>query len=145
VATGSGDVKGGGAEFSGDSENRNSLAYFDAFYEFAFPRVYYYAKRRMENEAQAQMLCRRVLTRAVTALGGLGAREQADPTELAFWLFCLARTTADQLSEHPELLEGSDLDGSFEDHTLEILHNARAASVTSTRDRIGDKSARKSN
>jgi DNA-directed RNA polymerase specialized sigma24 family protein len=136
-----------GLAFADSREGVEATDRFNAFYDYAFPRVYRYAQRRMQNEAQAQTLCRRVLVRAVTALGGIDIvegmaermvegtvegmiehRVQQDEAEFAYWLFCLARRTADQLctelSEHPDLLLGSDLEGEGDDLTIELLRGA---------------------
>ena len=80
---------------------------FGAFYDFAFPRVYRFAQRRMGNEAQAEALCRLVLIHALSSLGGIAALEAGrleDATESATWLYCLARKVADEVAEKPELL-----------------------------------------
>ena len=121
-----------GSDPSEDAEDRIFVERFNAFYEFAFPRVYRYAQRRMDDEAQAQALCRLVLVRAVSSLGGLFAiesRMRQQGTDFAFWLFCLSRTTADhlsaQLAEHPELLTDAGVESSLEQQTLEFLRGAR--------------------
>ncbi len=89
---------------------REAIAHFDAFYEFAFPRVYRFAQRRMQDESKAQALCRLVMVRALTSLGGLGALphpEHRVPAEFAAWLFGVARSVADQVEADPSLLEGT--------------------------------------
>lgn len=115
------------------SQGSETLERFDAFYEFAFPRVYRYAQRRMQNDAQAEVLCRLVLIRAISTLGGLETVEHRvayDRNAFAFWLFCLARRAADELNarraEHPDLVDGSDLADELEDQTLEILRSTGA-------------------
>ena len=124
------------------SAGRESAASFDAFYDFAFPRVYRFAQRHTETEPEAEALCRLILIRALASLGGLGALEDrvhrvsadspsspspvsaADsiggpsktkdanaaapgefPGDLAFWLFCIARKTAEQIERNPDLLK----------------------------------------
>ena len=52
--------------------DRDELARFEAFYDFAFDRVYRFALRRMQSEARAQALCRLILFRALDSLGGIG-------------------------------------------------------------------------
>lgn len=111
---------------------RRAIAEFDAFYDFAFPRVYRFARRRMDSEVQAEALCRLVLVRALTSLGGLGAldhRVHRDPVEFGFWLYGSARRTADRVEEHPELLDADlDLDDLMSEATA-----SRTATVTSLR------------
>ena len=69
------DAKASGTEHFEWTDGQDSLARFDAFYEFAFERIYRYAKRRTDDEVQTQTLCRRILIRAMTSLGGLDAIE----------------------------------------------------------------------
>ena len=92
------------------SQGHEAIAHFDAFYEFAFPRVYRFAQRRMQDESKAQALCRLVMVRALTSLGGLGALphpEHRVPAEFAAWLFGVARSVADQVEADPSLLEAT--------------------------------------
>ena len=124
----SGDTLGGDSASFESSEGREAIARFNEFYDFAFPRVYRYAQRRMDDEAQAQALCRLVFVRAMASLGGLEViedRVRQDEAEFAFWLYCLARRTADQLcdqlAEHPELLASADFEGGLEDWSIELL------------------------
>ncbi len=96
-----------GTQSSDSFGGRDEVERFGAFYDFAFPRVYRFAQRRMGDEAQAEALCRLVLTAALTSLGGIDAFEAlrlADPTESAIWLYRLARKVADEVAEKPELL-----------------------------------------
>jgi DNA-directed RNA polymerase specialized sigma24 family protein len=141
----SGDTLGGDSASFESSEGREAIARFNEFYDFAFPRVYRYAQRRMNGEAQAQALCRLVFVRAMTSLGGLEViedRVRQDEAEFAFWLYCLARRTADQLSEqlaeHPELLASADFEGDLEDWSIELLRGARSLSKIRNEDRTND-------
>jgi len=86
------------------------FARFEAFFDFAFDRVYRFARGRMSSEPRAQALCRLILFRARNALGGIGAfgtGPHRDPEDFAFWLYCLARKVADQVDERPDLLDAS--------------------------------------
>jgi DNA-directed RNA polymerase specialized sigma24 family protein len=64
-------------------------ARFEAFFGYAFDRVYRFARGRVDSDLRAQALCRMVLYRALTALDGFGALEAGphrDPEDFAFWL-----------------------------------------------------------
>jgi DNA-directed RNA polymerase specialized sigma24 family protein len=74
---------------------------FDAFYEFAFPRVYRFALKRQGNARSAEVLCRLILERALEH-GKCGA--SADSVEPGFWLFAIAKRVADEVECSPELL-----------------------------------------
>lgn len=124
------DLLGSDSDWLESTQDRDDAARFNAFYDFAFPRVYRYAQRRMNDEAQAQALCRLVFVRAMTSLGGLQGIEvriAKDEADLAFWLYCLARKTADrlcdQLAEHPDFLASCDPEGEIENLTIQILRN----------------------
>ena len=139
------DTLGDDSESSETSEGREAIARFNDFYDFAFPRVYRYAQRRMNDEAQAQALCRLVFVRAMTSLGGLEIvedRVRQDEAEFAFWLYCLARRTADhlceQLAKYPELLASADFEGSLEDWPIEALRGTRVMSKTGNENRTND-------
>jgi DNA-directed RNA polymerase specialized sigma24 family protein len=141
LALKSGGTLGGDFEFSKD---RETAARFNAFYDFAFPRVYRYAQRRMQDESQAQALCRCVFIRAMASFGGIESgldaiedRMRHDEVGFAFWLFCLARRSADdlnvQLAENPERFADSDLadlELGFDDQSIEMLRGARSTSKT---------------
>ncbi len=107
---------------------------FGAFYDFAFPRVYRFAQRRMGNEAQAEALCRLVLIHALSSLGGIAALEAGrleDATESATWLYCLARKVADEVAEKPELLADLSIADDLEaGRSLLFLANPRPVAPT---------------
>jgi DNA-directed RNA polymerase specialized sigma24 family protein len=141
----SGDTLGGGSESFESSKGSDAVARFNEFYDFAFPRVYRYAQRRMNDEAQAQALCRMVFVRAMTSLGGIEViedRVRQDEAQFAFWLYCLARRTADQLceqlAEHPELLAAGDLEGNLEDWSIDLLRGVPVMSKTRNDNRTND-------
>ncbi len=131
-------------EFFEYSKDREAAARFNAFYDFAFPRIYRYAQRRMQDEGQAQVLCRLVFIRAMASFGGMESgldgiedRMKHDEVGFAFWLFCLARRSADdlngRLAENPELFASSDLadlELGFDDPSIEMLRGARALPKT---------------
>jgi hypothetical protein len=114
-------------DFSG---GRDAVERFDAFYDFAFPRVYRFAQRRMGDRARAEKLCRLVLITALTSLGGIDAFETgrlADPTQSAVWLYCLARKVADEVAEKPGLLDDLSAAGDLDaGRSLLFLANPRA-------------------
>jgi len=127
---------------------KDATARFDVFYDFAFHRIYRYAQRRMDDEAQAQSLCRLVLIRALDSLGDLESIENRilrDEAEFAYWLYSLARRSADQLcaqlAEHPELLVDSECERDLEHETLEMLQALRSTAGGS---RVESKLARAS-
>ena len=140
VATMARNARSSDSDFLAAVEDRDATARFNFFYDFAFPRVYRYAQRRMADEAQAQALCRLVFVRAMTSLGGMQGIEvriDDDEAEFAFWLYCLARRTADrlcdQLAEHPDLLASCDLEGEFEHLTMQILRSTSRKPTSSRR------------
>jgi len=141
----SGDTLGGDSASFESSEGREAIARFNEFYDFAFPRVYRYAQRRMNDEAHAQAVCRLVFVRAMTSLGGLDVMEdrvRQDEAEFAFWLYSLARRTAaqlcEQLVEHPDLLAGPDFEGDLEDWSIELLRGTRVMSKCGNENRTKD-------
>ncbi len=86
---------------------------FDAFYDFAFPRVYRFAVKRCDarcrgesvDAAEAKHLCRLILERAFKVWerkdadggDGLGSdRASLDSHRIGFWLFSIAKQTADE-------------------------------------------------
>ncbi len=123
-----------GTRDSDSSAGRDVVERFGAFYDFAFPRVYRFAQRRMGNEAQAEALCRLVLIHALSSLGGIAALEAgrlADATESATWLYCLARKVADEVAEKPELLADLSIADDLEaGRSLLFLANPRPVAPT---------------
>ncbi len=119
-----------------DRDRNDVVERFGVFYDFAFPRVYRFAQRRMGNEAQAEALCRLVLIHALTSLGGFDALESgrlADPTESAIWLYSLARKVADEVAEKPELLDALSVTGDLDaGRSLLFLANPRSVLPAST-------------
>lgn len=80
---------------------------FDAFYEFAFPRVYRFASKRCRDKPTSEALCRLILERAVTDLAAhddAAVRPGSQSTEMGMWLFALAKRVAADVEATPELL-----------------------------------------
>ena len=132
----------GGVDGRRDSDSsagrdRDVAERFGAFYDFAFPRVYRFAQRRMGNEAQAEALCGLILLHALTSLGGIDALETerlADPTESAIWLYFLVRKVADEVAEKPELLVDLSEAGSLDaGRSLLFLAKPRPVAPTNAR------------
>lgn len=91
----------------GNTAGKDAFAKFESFYDFAFPRVYRFAKRRMDREEDAEALCRLILVSALTSLGGLderNIRSHRDPAGHALWLYRVSRRVAESVERHPELL-----------------------------------------
>ncbi len=130
-----------GTRNSDSYAGRDVAERFDAFYDFAFARVYRFARRRMGDEARAEALCRLVLMHALTALDGIDALEtgrSADPTESAIWLYCLARKVADAVAENPALLDDLSAAGDLAaDRLLLFLANPRSVAPASASQRVG--------
>ena len=88
------------------AQNRASFERFEAFYDYAFPRVYRFAQRKAASEAQAEALCRLILVRALSSLGGLRTGGSSpDPADLAVWLYSVARRVSEEVERDPSLLE----------------------------------------
>ncbi|MCA9502992.1 MAG: hypothetical protein H6748_07300 [Spirochaetaceae bacterium] len=86
---------------------RADLARFEAFYDFAFPRVYRFAARRMDTRERAEALCSMILESALARLGGLCVTDEdpvAEPAELALALFSIAKQVAARVEREPSLL-----------------------------------------
>ena len=99
--------RGQGTAGDGSTAGRTDLARFESFYDFAFPRVYRFAAKRMGTEARAEALTELILVSALTSLGGARGPEnglRGDPAELAFQLFAIARRVADEVEDDPSLL-----------------------------------------
>jgi hypothetical protein len=99
--------RGQGTAGGGSAAGRTDLAHFESFYDFAFPRVYRFAAKRMDTEARAEALTELILVSVLTSLGGVRGPEnglRGDPAELAFQLFAIAKRVAEQVEEDPSLL-----------------------------------------
>jgi hypothetical protein len=91
----------------GSTAGRTELEQFEAFYDFAYPRVYRFAAKRMGSEAQAEALTELILASSLPLLGGAHAPDnglRGDPAELAFRIFAVAQRVADQVADDPSLL-----------------------------------------
>ena len=99
--------RGKGMGGDGSTAGRTDLAHFESFYDFAFPRVYRFAAKRMGTEAGAEALTELILVSVLASLGGVRGPEnglRGDPAELSFQLFAIAKRVAEQVEEDPSLL-----------------------------------------
>jgi len=98
------------------ARNRAAFERFEAFYDYAFPRVYRFAQRKTTSDVEAEALCRLVLMRALASLGSLGPNvggTSPEPSDLAVWLYSVARRVSEEVEADPGLLASGAESGSF--------------------------------